>query len=97
MKKHMFLLLTVITALISCAEFDHTAILEQLRDHEERIQALETQTASAFQTILLQAIRQYGQSTEGGNEASGPEKTRKYASKMLSMKIFLAKFVCHIR
>lgn len=93
------LILFLITALctVACSTFDDSAILEQLRDQEERIQALETQTAAAFQTILLQAIRQYGQSTEGGNEASGPEKTRKYASKMLSMKIFLAKFVCFIR
>ena len=58
MKKHMFLLLTVITALISCAEFDHEVILEQLRDHEERIQALEAQcrqlnsNVEAIQTIL---------------------------------------------
>ena len=94
MKKFAAIIITLLSA-ISCTNLNE--ILEQLRDHEQRIQKLEAQTAAAFQTILLQAIRQYGQSTEGGNEASGPEKTRKYASKMLSMKIFLAKFVCYIR
>ena len=42
MKKHIFLLVTVITTLVSCAKYDYEAILEQLRDHEERIQKLET-------------------------------------------------------
>ena len=58
MKKHIFLLLTAITTLISCAEFDHEAILEQLRDHEERIQKLEAlcnqlnSNIEAMQTVL---------------------------------------------
>jgi hypothetical protein len=40
MKKHIFLLLSVIATLLSCSTFDHSAILEQLRDHEARIQKL---------------------------------------------------------
>ncbi len=58
MKKHIFLLVTVITTLVSCAKYDYDAILEQLRDHEERIQKLETlctqlnSNVEAIQTIL---------------------------------------------
>lgn len=58
MKKYILLLFTSITTLISCSTFDHSAILEQLRDHEERIQKLETlcsqlnSNVEAIQTIL---------------------------------------------
>jgi hypothetical protein len=58
MKKHIFLLLSVIATLLSCSTFDHSAILEQLRDHEARIQKLETlcnqlnSNVEAIQAIL---------------------------------------------
>lgn len=62
MKKHIFLLVTVITTLVSCAKYDYDAILEQLRDHEERIQKLETlctqlnRNVEAIQ-IVLEALK----------------------------------------
>ena len=58
MKKHIFLLLTVITMLFSCNTADYYTILAQLRDHEERIQKLEAlcnqlnSNVEAIQTIL---------------------------------------------
>ena len=62
MKKHIFLLVAVITTLVSCAKYDYDAILEQLRDHEERIQKLETlctqlnRNVEAIQ-IVLEALK----------------------------------------
>ena len=58
MKRFAYIILAAITALLSCNTYDHEAILEQLRDHEERIQKLEalcTQLNSnieAMQTVL---------------------------------------------
>ena len=58
MKRIASLLAFVALFLLACTPFDHTAILEQLRDHEQRIQKLEalcTQLNSnveAIQTIL---------------------------------------------
>lgn len=62
MNKHILLLVTVITTLVSCAKYDYDAILEQLRDHEERIQKLETlctqlnRNVEAIQ-IVLEALK----------------------------------------
>ena len=57
MKKHIFLLMAVIATMVSCAKFDYEAIFEQLRDHEERIQKLETMCNQLNTNITaLQAI-----------------------------------------
>lgn len=54
----VFIIFSAIITLISCSTFDHEAILEQLRDHEERILKLETMcnqlnsNMEATQTIL---------------------------------------------
>ena len=58
MKRIASLLAFVALFLLACTPFDHNAILEQLRDHEERIQRLETlcnklnSNVEAIQTIL---------------------------------------------
>ena len=58
MKRIASLLAFVALFLLACTPFDHNAILEQLRDHEERIQRLETlcnklnSNVVAIQTIL---------------------------------------------
>lgn len=41
MKKLIYIILTATLALAGCQQFDHTEILEQLREHEERILKLE--------------------------------------------------------
>ena len=41
MKRFAYIILAAFTTLISCNTYDHEAILEQLPDHEERIQKLE--------------------------------------------------------
>ena len=57
MKKHIFLLMAVIATMVSCAKFDYESILEQLRDHEERIERLETMCNQLNTNITaLQAI-----------------------------------------
>ena len=58
MKRFAYIILTAIAILVSCSTYDHEAILEQLRDHEERIQKLEAlcnklnSNVEAVQTIL---------------------------------------------
>lgn len=58
MKRFAYIILAATSALTSCSTYDHEAILEQLRDHEERIQKLESicnklnSNVEAIQTIL---------------------------------------------
>lgn len=58
MKRFAYIVLAAIATLVSCSTYDHEAILEQLRDHEERIQKLETicnklnSNVEAIQTII---------------------------------------------
>jgi hypothetical protein len=59
MKKLTYMAFAILLALASCQKYDHTAILNQLRDHEERIQKLETlcnrlnTNISAMQALLV--------------------------------------------
>ena len=41
MKRFAYIILAAISTIVSCSTYDHEAILEQLRDHEQRIQKLE--------------------------------------------------------
>lgn len=58
MRKLIFILFATLVALVSCNTADYESILEQLRDHENRIQKLETlctqlnSNIEAVQTIL---------------------------------------------
>lgn len=58
MRRVIYITIAAISALVSCSTFDHSAILEQLRDHEERIQKLEVlcnqlnSNVEAMQTVL---------------------------------------------
>ena len=58
MRRLIYITIATISVLVSCSTFDHSAILEQLRDHEERIQKLEAlcsqlnSNVEAIQTIL---------------------------------------------
>ena len=58
MKRFAYIILTAIAILVSCSTYDHEAILEQLRDHEERITIIEEQcrklnsSLEALQTIM---------------------------------------------
>ena len=63
MKKHIFLLMAVIATMVSCAKFDYESILEQLRDHEERIEKLETECVRLNRNIeaiqiILEALKE---------------------------------------
>ena len=59
MKKLTYMAFAILLALSSCQKYDHTDILNQLRDHEERIQKLETlcnrlnTNISAMQALLV--------------------------------------------
>jgi hypothetical protein len=58
MKRFIYIFLAVIVTVTACTTYDHQAILDQLRDHEERIQTLETlcnklnSNVNAMQTVL---------------------------------------------
>ena len=58
MKQFAYIILTAFSVLVSCNTYDYESILEQLRDHEERIQRLETEclrlnsNIEAVQTVL---------------------------------------------
>lgn len=58
MKRFAYIILTAIAILVSCSTYDHEAILEQLRDHEDRITIIEEQcrklnsSLEALQTIM---------------------------------------------
>ena len=63
MNKHIFLLMAVVATLVSCAKFDYESILEQLRDHEERIERLETECVRLNRNIeaiqiILEALKE---------------------------------------
>ncbi|MBE6236299.1 MAG: hypothetical protein E7112_08720 [Bacteroidales bacterium] len=78
MKRLTYIIISLLT-LLSCSTFDHTEILEQLRDHEERIQELEAlciklnSNIEAMQTLLAALedndyITDITRITEGGIE-----------------------------
>ena len=58
MKRFTYIILAVTLALTACSTYDHEAILEQLRDHEERITVIEEEcrklnsSLEALQTIM---------------------------------------------
>ena len=79
MRKLIYLIFAAVVAMTSCSTFDHSSIMEQLRDHEERIQRLETlcnqlnSNVVAIQTILAALeqndyITDIAKITEGGVE-----------------------------
>jgi hypothetical protein len=79
MRRLVFIALAAITTFVSCSTFDHSSIMEQLRDHEERIQRLEAlcnqlnSNMVAIQTILTALeqndyITDIAKITEGGVE-----------------------------
>lgn len=79
MRKLIYLIFAAVVAMTSCSTFDHSSIMEQLRDHEERIQRLEAlcnqlnSNVVAIQTILTvleqnDYITDIAKITEGGVE-----------------------------
>jgi hypothetical protein len=79
MRKLIYLIFAAVVAMTSCSTFDHSSIMEQLRDHEERIQRLEAlcnqlnSNVEAIQTILTALeqndyITDIAKITEGGVE-----------------------------
>ena len=57
MKQFSYIILTAFSVLVSCNTYDYESILEQLRDHEERIQRLETECLRLNSNIeALQAV-----------------------------------------
>ena len=55
--------MAVVATLVSCAKFDYESILEQLRDHEERIERLETECVRLNRNIeaiqiILEALKE---------------------------------------
>lgn len=56
MKRFIIYILSLLTAL-SCQRFDYESVLEQLRDHEDRIQKLETFCAQLNSNVeAMQAV-----------------------------------------
>ena len=55
--RRLLYILAAIFSLVSCSTFDHSAIWDELRDHEERIEALEAQCRQLNSNVeALQAV-----------------------------------------